>query len=645
MDPPAWNPAEEFQYSRRSENEPNRAHPHRDEENLNLQHGAADTDAAVHQGRMNGHGHNNAKGDQLPVPTFKDQVRRADGEDVVAQGDSIIPLAQSVHILVEEDEPPEPEIMPAIALQAFPSGINAKNTVGTVEPPPPAANPATPMSKISNSSSLTPSSSSVPTENPPSVPPNNSISSDLNSNPTPKTVVHISQQGTSRKHKVWAGSLVAIIIVVIAVTLIMTRGDGNKLTASDGDSDPTTPPMPQRADSEIKLIASDGAELFGCSVAIDGDTIVIGAEGDNSAYVYTLSGTLWTQQAKLTASDGSADEQFGISVAIDGDNIVIGAPGTIFSTGNDLVESSSVNQLASTSILDEYIYVFIQSGTLWTEQAKLQASDGTASDSFGVVVAIDGDTIVVGSRWDDTENGGADSGSAYVYTLSGTVWTEQVKLTASGGSEDDSFGGSVAIDGDTIVIGAYSDNTFRGPNSGSAYVYTRSGTVWTKQAKLTASDGAEGDRFGNSVAVNVDADTIVIGAYGDDTENGDNSGSAYVYTYSGTSWTEQAKLTASDGAAYDGFGNSVAIDGYTIVIGAYSDVTKYGEDSCSAYVYTLSGTVWTEQFKLTASDGAANDQFGISVAISGDTIVIGAEYDDTDSEENSGSAYIFELDA
>ena len=192
------------------------------------------------------------------------------------------------------------------------------------------------------------------------------------------------------------------------------------------------------------------------------------------------------------------------------------------------------------------------------------ASDGAASDEFGVSVAISGDTLVVGAHGDN--DNGTNSGSAYIFTRSGTLaWTQQAKLTASDGAADDEFGGSVAISGDTVVVGAVW-NDDNGTDSGSAYIFTRSGTAWTEQAKLTASDGAADDNFGNSVAIS--GDTVVVGAWHDD-DNGTDSGSAYIYTRSGTAWTEQAKLMASDGAADDEFGDSVAISGDTVVVGAF----------------------------------------------------------------------------
>jgi len=645
---------------------------------------------AVLQGglRVSDEGYDSSKkeADSITEPNFKDQMRPAGfeaGEEAASQaGDNSIPLAQSVHIVVDEDPETDPAIMtqPAAVLQTYPAGINAKNTVGSY--PEGAANRSgSQRSNINNNSHVSSSTS-------PPVQPEDALNS---------------QEIVLCKHLIWAGAAVLITVAVVVAVVIMAGSDGSSSAAvsmelptsiprSNAPAPPTEPSIkvtsaptmvatteapadeellltieptptlttkiPSAAPSkrpaalepstnlpttippsilaptiasEIKLLASDGLDgnWFGISVAIGGNTIVIGAStnatkngiASGSAYVYTRSGTDWTEQAKLTASDGAAADSFGISVAVnvDADTIVIGADGDDTDKG-----------IASGSA-----YVYTRSGTVWTEQVKLTASDGATGDKFGRSVAIIGDTIVIGVQRDNTESG-ASSGSAYVYTRSGTVWTEQAKLTASDGVAYDRFGKSVAIDGDTIVIGAHLDDTDSGSDSGSAYVYIRSGTVWTEQAKLTASDGARDDLFGYNVAIS--GDTIVIGAYGDD-DNGEYRGSVYVYTLSGIIWTEQAKLTASDGGKDDYFGKSVAIDGDTIAIGADWGGTESGESSGSAYVYTRSGSAWTELFKLAASDGATFDYFGTSVAVDGDTIVIGAPADDNENGIDSGSVY------
>ena len=278
------------------------------------------------------------------------------------------------------------------------------------------------------------------------------------------------------------------------------------------------------------------------------------------------------------------------------------------------------------------------------EVAKLLATDGAAGDQFGYSVALSGDTAVIGARFDDDDVNGLESGSAYVFTRTGTTWTQQAKLTAADGAAGDQFGYSVALSGDTAVITADADDdVVNGVDSGSAYVFTRSGTTWTQQAKLTAADGAAGDQFGVRVALS--GDTAVIGARFDDDDdvNGLDSGSAYVFTRSETTWSQQAKLTAADGAAGDWFGYSVALSGDNALIGAhFDDDDVNGVDSGSAYVFTRSGTTWSQQARLTAADGAAGDQFGGRVAISGDTALIGARLVNDDvNGVDSGAAYVF----
>ena len=395
-----------------------------------------------------------------------------------------------------------------------------------------------------------------------------------------------------------------------------------------------------------KLLADDGytTDEFGRSVSIDGDTMVVGAYGDDvtrgSVYVFTRAtagdlGSGWTQVAKLTADDGAETDRFGLMVSIDGDTMVIGA-----NKDDDKGDNSG----------SAYVFTRDTAGDLasgWTEVAKLTADDGAEDDRFGISVSIDGDTMVIGAYF-DRDNGGY-SGSAYVFTRAtagdlGSGWTQVAKLTADDGAYDDVFGIRVSIDGDTMVIGS---------SSGSAYVFTRDtagdlASGWTHVAKLTANDGAAGDEFGRSVSI--DGNTVVVGAYGD-ADHGSNTGSAYVFTRTITGdltsgWTQVAKLTADDGAADDFFGISVSIDGDTMVIGARNDDDK-GSNSGSAYVFlrTTAGDLasgWTQVAKLTADDGAAGDEFGGSVSIGGGTVVIGANLDD-DKGSDSGSAYVFQL--
>lgn len=267
-------------------------------------------------------------------------------------------------------------------------------------------------------------------------------------------------------------------------------------------------------------------------------------------------------------------------------------------------------------------------------QQKLTAGDAAAGDQFGSAVAIKGELAVVGAPFDN--NPGADSGSAYVFGLVGTTWIQEQKLTPSDGAAGDRFGVSVAIDGVTIVVGASLDDSPGAANSGSAYVFTQNGTTWTQQQKLTAGDGAAQDQFGNSVAIS--GNTVVATAFQDDAPLA-NSGSAYVFLRVGTTWSLQQKLTTSDAATNDRLGFSAGIDNDTIVLGAQDDDSPTF-NSGSAYVFVRAGTTWSQQQRLTASDGASNDLFGHSVGISGQTIVVGAIWDD-DAGADSGSAYVF----
>ncbi len=375
---------------------------------------------------------------------------------------------------------------------------------------------------------------------------------------------------------------------------------------------------------EAELLASDGlaGDWLGLSVAMSGDTIVVGAPRNDgggfdsgAAYVFVRSGTSWTEQAKLVSSDLAADDQFGTSVDIDGETIVVGAWRD--DDGGSLSGSA---------------YVFVRSGTTWSEQAKLVATDASAGANLAKAVAIDGDTVIAGAPGLNT---------AYVFERSGTSWSQQAELAPSDVEGFDRFGEAVAISADTIVVGAsgHNQHVTGALDQGAAYVFVRSGSTWSEQAELLASDGEARDEFGNAVAV--DGDTIVVGAHRDDFSATD-FGSAYVFERSGTSWSEDAKLTPSDQGANDLFGASVAIDGDTIVIGAdfedHDGVFQRG----SAYVFGRTGPGWLEQAELLASDAAANDHLGVSVDISDGTIVAGAYLDD-DNGIDSGAAYVFEL--
>ncbi len=370
---------------------------------------------------------------------------------------------------------------------------------------------------------------------------------------------------------------------------------------------------------QAELSESDGAlgASFGYYVALssDGNTALVGAYDKNSAigavYVFTRSGATWTQQRELTAADGVSGDNFGYCVALssDGNTALMGADGMKSAQGA--------------------AYVFTRIGATWTQQQELTASDGGKNDNFGFSAALssDGNTALVTS--------GKTQGAGYVFTRSGATWTQQQKLAPSDGGTSDLFGSSAALsgDGNTALVGADNKNS----GQGAAYVFTRSGSTWTQQQELIASDGSGGqfggDEFGNAVALSNDGNTAMVAALGKNSAQG----AVYVLTRSGATWTQQRELTASDGALHDQFGRSVALsaDGSTALVGAPVKNKSQG----AAYVIIGSGATWTQQQELTASDGASSDSFGYSVALSGDgnTALVGA----FGKNQSRGAAYVF----
>jgi hypothetical protein len=283
------------------------------------------------------------------------------------------------------------------------------------------------------------------------------------------------------------------------------------------------------------------------------------------------------------------------------------------------------------------VYVFTHSGTTWTQQQELTASDGVGGDWFGYSVSVSGDTLVVGAPQKNVGSNVAQ-GAAYVFVLLGSTWILQQELTSSSAGN---FGWSVSLDGDTALIGASGSTVNMNPNQGSAYVYIRSASTWGLQQQLTASNGVTSDQFGYSVSVS--GNTALIGALNKKIGTNSFQGATYVFTRSGSSWANQVELTASDGAANDEFGYSVALNGYTAVIGApYKKVgTKASQGVAYVFASTDGGHTWTQQAELSASNGAAGDEFGYSVAVSGSRVLIGAVFKTINGALNQGAAYVF----
>ncbi len=365
--------------------------------------------------------------------------------------------------------------------------------------------------------------------------------------------------------------------------------------------------------------------IFGVSVAISGDTALVGAmrdQGPNgaqgAAYVLVRDGSQWTLQTKLTASDAPVDSYFGSSVALSGDTALVGAPGGPGAA-----------------------YVYVRDNGDWTLQTRLAPAEGSVGEQFGYAVALSGDTALIGVPSDDLGDS-YGHGSAFVFVRNGTNWNEQHKLIASDFEPVNYFGSAVALDGDTAVVGAPYDTFGSNALQGSAYAFARVGSAWTEQAKLSAADGTANDLFGSAVAVS--GDTVVVGAFLDDVNGQSNQGSVHVFVRGGASWSAQAQLFMTAGAADDQLGLGVVIDGDKLLAGARLDSVSTPYQG-SVVVYSRTGNDWTQGQKIIASDGDAHDTFGHALAISGDDLIVGAYTDEAPgapSNTDSGSVYFFD---
>lgn len=411
-------------------------------------------------------------------------------------------------------------------------------------------------------------------------------------------------------------------------------------------------------------------------------TGVNGNQNDNSAssagaaYVFVSDGSNWVQQAYLKASNTASNDVFGSAVAISGDTIVIGAQ-------QEDSNATGVNgNQASNSATDAgAAYVFVRTGTNWSQQAYLKASNTEAFDEFGRSVAVTGDTIVVGAQSESSNatgvngnqnnNSGGTSGAAYVFVRNGAVWTQQAYLKPSNTSFNWLFGSAVAADGDTIIVGAHGEaNSATGVNgnqnlgtatlSGAAYVFTRSGTNWSQQAYIKASNTGALDMFGTAVAL--DGDIAVVGAraerslatgingnQADDT--GVNCGAAYVFARSGTIWSQQAYLKGNTTDSGDLFGNAVAVHGERIVIGATGQSqpgggingqgqSGNGANSGTIYVFSRTNSNWSQEFYAKASPPVPGANLGQAVAVSTDHIAAAANLR-VPAGDTTGIVYIF----
>jgi hypothetical protein len=461
----------------------------------------------------------------------------------------------------------------------------------------------------------------------------------------------------------------------------------------------------------VKASNTGAEDLFGWSVALSGDTLAVaapfedgdatgingdqsrdGAEDSGAVYVLARRGSgPWSQEAYLKASNSDPDDRFGWSIALSGDTLAVGSRREASAaTGVDGDESDNNAPGAGA------VYVFTRDGSgLWSQQAYIKASNTGAYDGFGGSIALSGDTLVVGAEGEDgaargidgdqADNSAQEAGAVYVFTRDGAgVWSQQAYIKASNTEAEpggefaeagDLFGDSVAFSGDTLAVGAPNEDSGAtgingdqsnagGFDSGAVYVFARNGAgVWSQQAYIKASNTDYEDLFGISVALS--GDTLAVGAFGEDSaatgidgDQGNNSafnddyhsGAVYVFTRDGAgAWSQQAYVKASNTDNNDDFGYSVALSGDTLTVGARSEESAAsginGDESDNsasgagaAYVFTRDGAgVWSQQAYVKASNTDPRDSFGLQVSLSGDTLAVGAQGEDSAAIGVSGN--------
>lgn len=459
----------------------------------------------------------------------------------------------------------------------------------------------------------------------------------------------------------------------------MVRTDaGFDLVVDDRGADypVTIDPVVRRA--YLKAPALDVQDYFGTAVAMDGDTIVVGATGEDSAatgingdptdnslsasgaaYVFRRSGGAWIQEAYVKPNVAGVDDLFGAHVDIDGNLMVIGAPWESSDATGDNGDPNNDNEPFSGAA-----YVFARLGSTWAQRVYLKASNTDTLDGFGGAVAISGNRIAIGAPYEDSDATGVGGdqtndntkwgGAVYVFRLVGVTFVQEAYIKASNTGVDDRFGWSVDLDGDTLVVGAIGEGSSAtgvngnqssdaAPQSGAVYVFERTGGTWTQQAYLKASNTGTGDRFGWSVAL--DGDTLITGAPNEESiatgVNGDGSndfqpasGAAYVFVRNGSTWSQQAYVKSSNTDLLDKFGMEVALEGDLAAVGA--ELESSGADGIdgnqadnsevtagAAYLFVRSGTSWSQRAYIKAPNSGDNQYFGAEIAISGDDLAIG----------------------
>ncbi|MDI1435830.1 MYXO-CTERM sorting domain-containing protein [Polyangium sorediatum] len=416
------------------------------------------------------------------------------------------------------------------------------------------------------------------------------------------------------------------LVALTVIPLALSTACGSELPTSEAMPEEITPahlPAVRKDESnsllptyDAVLHAADGTQhaWFGADVALDGETALIAASG--GAYVFVREELGWTEQAHFV-SDDPEESGFGAGIAIQGDTALVGA--AIWYV--DQPEKRNAT------------HVFVRDGVTWTKMTTLRASDGTNADYFGAAVSLSGKTALIGAP--DARIGATEgAGAAYVFVEEGGMWKEQAKLVASDSALSGWFGTSVALDGDTALVGAWTEAP-----KGAAYVFEREGATWTQTAKLVPSDGEQWMGFGVDVALDGDRALIAAG----NTVPGAGPGSAYIFERSGGTWVEKAQLLPKTPWPPHAHVESVALDGDTAIVALKGLLGETAVGEGAARVFQQIGDAWVQKARLEPQIPAPGSWFGSSCALSGNVALIGAQLQTIDAIEEKGAAHAFEL--